>query len=118
METREKKETIWQKHPMLTVLGAMVANLCLIFSCICVGELVERRFPSVSPMDDAAYVGYALAFVVFLVALYLTGWCAETRLMRIIFVLSASTLLMIFWFIILLIIGLIGMGLMARLYLG
>jgi hypothetical protein len=118
METSEQKETIWQKHPVLTVLGAMVANLCLIFLCVCVGELVERRFPSVSSMDGVAYVCYALAFGVFSFALYLTGWCAETRLMRIIFVLSASILLMIFWFIILLIIGLIGAGLMARLYLG
>ena len=106
MEPTDQKMRIWRKHPLLTVLGALVINLCIYFPCsyavwriMDYSELVAHLFTCGS---------IALVFSLFLSAVYLTGWGADSTFERICVIIGTSLILMIVWFIGVLILIVLG----------
>jgi hypothetical protein len=124
METSQRKVKIWEKHPVLTLLGALVANLCVVFPWGYVAGRIEDHIasdpkfsdPSESSMHLLGYGLFAFVFLVFMVAVYLTRWCVDSHFVRLCVMVGTSLALMVAWFICVLIMVFIGMGFLARLY--
>jgi hypothetical protein len=119
METSEQKMKVWQRHPSLTILGALIVNLCIVIPCGYIGCLIEDHNVS-DPSESSAHIFglmfFAFVFSIFMVAVYLTGWGVDSRFMRVCVIIGTSLALMAAWFICLLILVFIGIGFLARLY--
>jgi len=121
MDAFQEKLSKWQKYRWILVPSAIVINFCIAFLLAFIDGLIRDRLnPSdqVTPVlnDICVSVLLTAVFLVFSTALFLTGWCAGSNLMRAVFILSGSFLLMIFWFVCLLILVLIGIGTIANMY--
>jgi len=116
METVGSKIKICERHPFLTLLVALAANLFFVFPFGLIGSLVQERNPPPWLLEVLTCVFFASVFSIFAAAFYMTGWGAESRLLRLAIMLSGGILMMIFWFIGVLILVFLGMGYLARLY--
>ena len=93
---------MWQRHPLRTVFGALVANLFMAplfgyFGILIEDCAVSNPAASLSHLADLA--SYGITYLVFAIAVYLTGWGADSRLQRLCVVIVTSVGLMVAWFI-------------------
>src|ERR1039457_344222 len=97
MEPSNQKLKVWQKHPLLTVLGALVINICIYFPCSYAVSRIVDYSELVAHLFTCGTL--ALVFSVFLSAVFFTGWCAESTFERVCVMIGTSLILMVLWVI-------------------